>query len=51
MAERRRVLASTAVPAVLTPVFKYALLVPLPAEGIVVHAMDAVRYALRAAGA
>ena len=48
---RHAALTSIAVPAFLCPVFKYALLVPLPAEGIVVRAMDAVRYALRAAGA
>ena len=48
---RHAALTSIAVPAFLCPVFKYALLVPLPAEGIVVQAMDAVRYALRAAGA
>jgi len=48
---RHAALTSIAVPAFLCPVFKYALLVPLPAEGIVVQAMDAVRYAMRAAGA
>ena len=48
---RHAALTSIAVPAFLCPVFKYALLVPLPAEGIVVQAMDAVRYVLRAAGA
>ena len=48
---RHAAFTSIAVSAVLTPIFKYALLVPLPAEGIVVQAMDAVRYALRAAGA
>ena len=48
---RHAALTSIAVPAFLCPVFKYALLVPLPAEGIVVQMMDAVRYALRAAGA
>lgn len=31
-------------PTLLCPVFKYFLLVPLPAEGIAVRVMDAVRY-------
>ncbi len=53
VADRRRfvtVLATAfGAPLILAPAFKYALLVPLPREGIVVHAMDALRYALRAA--
>ncbi|MEO1091474.1 MAG: hypothetical protein AAFX81_12605 [Pseudomonadota bacterium] len=36
-------------PLVLTPAFKYALLVPLPREGVVVGFMDMIRYAFRAA--
>ncbi len=45
------VVATTAiaVPLLLAPAFKYGLLVPLPREGLIVGAMDAVRYALRAA--
>ncbi len=35
------------VPLILCPVFKYFLLVPLPFEGVVVRAMDVVRYGLR----
>ena len=37
-------------PFILTAVFKFFLLVPLPREGVIVVALDTLRYALRAAG-
>jgi hypothetical protein len=35
---------AVATPFVIGPIFKYLLLVPMPTEGLVVAAMDAVRY-------
>ena len=41
---------SVLTPFILTAVFKFFLLVPLPREGVIVVALDTLRYALRAAG-
>ena len=41
---------SVLTPFILTAVFKFFLLVPLPREGVIVEALDTLRYALRAVG-
>lgn len=41
------VIVSVVVPALLTPAFKYGLLVPLPTEGAAIELMEQIRYGLR----
>jgi hypothetical protein len=43
---RQALIFAVLIPAILCPVFKYGLLVPLPHEGTVIEAMDDLRYRL-----